>query len=247
MKKISLLFISAAVAAGFSCSSTGNAKSSGAYTFIKEGSEILYTFDNVESNQIKDVSQAGLTAVYSGGAASAQENSKEKYLYLDGEGAHLTLDKSILDGEGFTLSIKINPERWEYWQRVFDIGNGGDCDVWLGKDKATKALRFSCADISCFAKLPETGKWTVITVTFGDGDARIYVDGNLSQSVECSLTTERLKSGVKGLYIGRSNWNDPYFKGMIDDLFISGRVLSESEIKKLASGIIEGTAAGLEK
>ena len=235
MKKSIFFFAAFFSAALISCAST-KISDNDAYVFSEENGDILYTFEASDEDSINDTMAVRIPP--KGAGSFGYEN--EAYpgaLYLDGQNNWIILDKKILDGDGFTLSIDVNPERWEFWQRIYDIGNGGDCDMWLGLDQTTKALRFSCGDVTCLAPLPETGKWTTVTTVFGKGRTYLYINGKLSQSVICSLTTARLKETVKGLYIGKSNWNDPLFKGAVDNLFISGKALSEKEVAGLSKTI----------
>ncbi|HEX9047093.1 MAG TPA: LamG-like jellyroll fold domain-containing protein, partial [Verrucomicrobiae bacterium] len=46
-------------------------------------------------------------------------------------------------------------------------------------------------------------------------------------------------------YIGKSQWNDPYLTGSVDDFRIYSRALSASEVAAFVSGIIPATPAGL--
>ena len=170
-----------------------------------------------------------------------------KGLVFDGSDDYLELDKKILEGDGLTFSVNIKPESWAYWERIFDFGNGSDCDVWLGLDQATKALRLAAGSATVLAPLPETGKWTTVTVTFGEKNAAIYIDGKLSQKLSKGVSPKKVLATVKGIYVGKSNWNDPLYRGTMDNIFVASRILSAEEVQAVAAGFINTDSAGYQK
>ena len=58
----------------------------------------------------------------------------------------------------------------------------------------------------------------------------IWIDGKLKLKVHSELEPD---SGNRCLLIGRRGWNNGYFNGLIDDLRIYNRALSEDEIKEV--------------
>lgn len=181
------------------------------------------------------------------GSPEKVKGIKDNSLLFDGQDDFIELDKSILDAKGLTFSLDIKPESWSYWQRIFDFGNGADCDVWLGYDQATKALRLAAGSASVLAPLPKVDEWTCVTVTFAEDNAALYINGKLSQKLSIGVSPEKVLQTVKGVYIGKSNWNDPMFKGMMDNIFICKRVLSEKEVLTLSKGIIDTSSIGYQK
>lgn len=77
--------------------------------------------------------------------------------------------------------------------RVFDIGDGSQCDVWCGMDFNTKMLRMdvfgAAGNVTILSPLPPTGQWTHIAATFGNGSAALYVNGKLAQKLPCPVKT----------------------------------------------------------
>ncbi|MCR5217365.1 LamG domain-containing protein [Treponema sp.] len=236
MKLKSIVLVSAALLAG---SLPVFAKKSSAKKFAvnAEESAVLYlTFDSEN--------EAGFT--YKGSPVKG-EGLNGQALVFDGQDDYLELDKKILEGEGLTFSVNIKAESWSYWERIFDFGNGSDCDVWLGYDQATKALRLAAGRASALAPLPPVNEWTNVTVTFGEKNAVIYVNGKLSQKLSIGVSPQKVLASVKGIYVGKSNWNDPMFKGSMDDIFIATRVFSAEEVASLAAGIVDTSSIGYQK
>jgi hypothetical protein len=71
--------------------------------------------------------------------------------------------------------------------------------------------------------------WHHVVVTYDSSSLKIYVDGNLDNSV---ATTGTIASTANPLYIGRDGINANY-NGTIDDILIFNRALSLSEIISL--------------
>jgi hypothetical protein len=79
------------------------------------------------------------------------------------------------------------------------------------------------------------GRWTHYIATSAKGDNRIYINGVLSAK-NMSNWDNRDRSGE--IFMGRSPFSAPthgymFFKGMIDDIRIYNRVLSDGEVKAL--------------
>lgn len=99
---------------------------------------------------------------------------------------------------------------------------------------------------------PQKGKWNMLTVTQGaDKKLSIYENGALlGQSKDC---TEAVLSGDnQTIYLGTNYW-DAGFKGLIDDVTVSNKALTEQEVgeaylKSVAAEDLKAQIkAGLEK
>lgn len=249
MKKIlGVLFCFVLLACFISCESTkveGSNKKSG-YT-IKEGDGVVayFTFDEdeIENDIVIDHSGLGNDAdTNSLDEAELVEGYIGNALFFNGEDQYLSVTDELLSGEGFTISMWVNPTGWKDWQRIFDIGDGNVCDCWAGMDFETKQLRFdvfgSRGAIQTRAPLPKVGEWTHVAVTLGNGTASLYVNGKTVQSGPCAVSPEDIYDTVNGIYIGRSNWAaDPLFFGAIDEILLAKRAFSSKEVASLFKGI----------
>jgi len=107
----------------------------------------------------------------------------------------------------------------------FEVFSKGEPDERIAVVKAENVLRRS--------------RWTHVAVTFkGKGFIRVYIDGILKAEGKMDFTcsfdnTEPLRIGV-----GFSKPRTPFFfKGLIDEVLIFNRALSEEEIRQVIEGM----------
>ncbi|MCH5295891.1 MAG: LamG domain-containing protein [Treponema sp.] len=247
MKKI--LMAAAAVAAAFALASCGSGSGSGVAPFLlTEDSGVVgyYTFDEgVEDNEVVDHSFAGLN-VYTA-ALDGSVTVPGKFgdgLQFSGD-EYITLDSEILEGDGLTIAAWVKAAKWNPWARVFDIGNAKPRgDIFLCNDMRAANMLGLCIEgagdpvVAVRSPIPVPGKWTHIAATFGNGKVAMYLDGKLTQELDTDVTIEEIAADAQGLYIGRSNWADPLFEGVMDDILVANRVFSAKEIARVAAGVI---------
>lgn len=202
-----------------------------------------FTFDEgVKNNEAVDHSGNGLN-VYTGSlddsVVAAGKNGKA--LVFNGEDEYVTLEPETLSGDGLTIAMWVNPESWQAWCRIFDLGDQKE-DAWLGMDGISGMLRLDViggkGNVTLAGKLPAIGKWTHVAVTLGDGVACLYVNGKLAQKNGVGVLPSDIGANATGLYIGRSNWPDPLFKGMMDDLLVANRAFTKAEIASVYAGVV---------
>lgn len=214
---------------------------------INEGDGVIgyFTFDedDVENNEIVDHSGKSMNA--DTGAIDGTvlvEGKSGNAMQFNGDDEYITIDAELLTGDGTTISAWVNPTAWKDWMRVFDIGDGNQCDVWCGMDGESKMLRMDVfgpgEPVKILCPLPPQGKWTHIAATFGNGKAALYVNGKLSQKLNCTIKSTDIGATATGIYIGRSNWApDPLFNGAVDELLVANRAFEDAEIASLYAGI----------
>ena len=83
----------------------------------------------------------------------------------------------------------------------------------------------------CFAPVPFY-RWSHVAGTFDGGTMRLYVDGDVVATRQ--LPPTRIKSGSLAFTIGGDKRRGGYFKGIIGDVRVYDRVLTEKEIAALA-------------
>ncbi len=203
----------------------------------------FYTFDEgVKDNEIVDHSGAGInpsTGSLDDSVVVAGKNGKA--LKFNGEDEYITLEPEVMEGEGLTIAMWVNPTAWSAWCRLFDLGDT-KVDAWLGMDGITGMLRCDifgpASNLSLMGKLPQIGKWTHVAVTFDGQAACLYINGKLAQKNGNAVLPAEIAATAQGLYIGRSNWPDPLFNGLMDDILIANRALSKAEIASVCAGVI---------
>ena len=226
-------------------------------TFAKDGSKFIidedsgivgyYTFEEDIDDSMEVVDHSGNDiAVYTSALDGSEmdEGYQGKGLYFNGDDEYITLDPSCLDGDGFTFCAWINPESWRVWARVLDIGNQKE-DLWIGMDWATGKLRMDVVGsaargggITLLAPLPPVDEWTHVAASIGKGAAKLYINGKLVQRLPCPVKPEHLAQSVQGIYVGASNWSDPLFRGVMDNVLVANRVLSGKEVAAIYRGVV---------
>ena len=156
-------------------------------------------------------------------------------LILDGVDDHLQLPNGFADlSQGFTFSVWANAEEVGDYARFFDFGNGSSSDnIIVAREASTNNLRFwifrggSSTSIAAPDVL-ELDTWQLITATYDGTTMRLYVDG-----VEVATGSSSPPNVIERTanYIGRSNWNNDYFKGRLDQVEILDRPLTATEIE----------------
>ncbi len=166
-----------------------------------------------------------------------------KALVLDGTSGHATLPIGPLvqSLSSATFATWVN---WagsgSQWCRIFDFGTGEEVYMFLTPNSGGSSLRFAITTTSSGGESQLnragilSGGWHHVAVAI-DGVAmtmQMYLDGELVDSD----TTDTLPSDLGATtqnYLGRSQWDDPYLPGSIDDFRIYDRALSGGEIRYL--------------
>jgi len=116
-------------------------------------------------------------------------------------------------------------EPGEYSLYVFYVpGNGAAMQF--------RDLPEACADANSGFLGPnlKDDQWHHIAGTWDGKVISLYTDGDLSMSVDCG--TGPLQRNAKSVYIGSRNGSERFLKGVVDEVRIYDRALSESEIRK---------------
>ena len=168
-------------------------------------------------------------------------------LELDGIGDYVELPigplVSTLDETTITLWVN-----WSggggAWQRIFDFGTGTDNYIYV------TPIAGAFADALHVAITNGNGVWDefsssegtlvtgwhhiAVTVSVSSGAMVMYLDGEVVGSME------EMTNSISGLgettqnWLGRSQYEDPYFSGSIDEFRIYDRVLSEIDLHAIA-------------
>jgi len=124
------------------------------------------------------------------------------------------------------------------WQRIVDFGNDTNNYIFMSPQGNTGGLRMavkvggteqSVVGSSGPGTIP-IGEWTYVTGTLSGDTGRVYVDGELV-GTNTGMTLDPVDYGpTSNNYIGKSQWPDPYFDGMIDELKIYNYARTTVEI-----------------
>jgi len=163
---------------------------------------------------------------------------------------YLDVGANTLFGEtDFTIESWVYPRSFESWSRILDFGNGAGVDnVILALSQGTSGVpalfvfRGSNSQaLSANEALP-LNRWTHVAAVLRNGTAFLYFDGRLVGSTAMQRPTAVTRSFS---YIGKSNWPDARFNGMIDEVRIWNRALSTAELLSQAYPPLASNAQGL--
>jgi len=127
-----------------------------------------------------------------------------------------------------TNNVGIEKGGWEpgeYSLYVFYVPGNGTAMQF-------RDLPEACADANSGFLGPnlKDDQWHHIAGTWDGKVISLYTDGDLSMSVDCG--TGPLQRNKNPVYIGARNGSERFLKGIVDEVRIYDRALSESEIKK---------------
>jgi hypothetical protein len=126
---------------------------------------------------------------------------------------------------GYTLISKIQSSGWY-----------GGYETMIGETNSIGGVNHT-GNINGNFQLPysglSSGNWYSVIITFNGTQLKLYVNGNIVNTVNQSGT---LQTGNDPLRFGRRGGGgiyDQWFNGVIDDIGIWNRALTECEVKKL--------------
>jgi hypothetical protein len=209
----------------------------------------LYSADQTSGTTLTDSSGNARNGTLVGSCAFVAGKSGNA---LDLNGGYATVPGAAISGlTDFTVAAWINPDALTNWTRVFDFGSGTASNMFLTPSAGgTNALRFSIklnngAEQQIDGPALTAGQWTHVAVTLVGTVGTLYVNGVAAASnANITLNPSSLGSFTQN-YIGKSQYADPNFSGMIDDLRIYGGGLSAASIASLAAPAVPGAPSNM--
>lgn len=177
-------------------------------------------------------SQGGSSADISGTETYAP-GVENQAISFDGS-TYATLDQLFGgDYRDFTVAAWIWPNSTANWQRIFDFGNGTGNYMMLTLSGG--GLHFHiCQDSlvqSVVTAAPTLERWAHVAVTFRGNWATVYINGTALKKVLFSNNPTHLN--LFSNYLGKSQWPDPLYSGLMDDVRLYDRGLIGEEITEL--------------
>lgn len=177
------------------------------------------------------------------GGASWTSGKFGNSVLLNGTDGYVSLPTSFVS----SLSGNFSIATWVYvnanstWARLFDFGTGTTAYMFLAPVSGGGTTRYAITtsggggEQQINGPALSAGAWHHVTVTLSGTTGTLYVDG-APVGTNSSMTLKPSNLGSTTLnYIGKSQYNDPYFKGRVDDFRIYNRALTGSEIVALAN------------
>jgi hypothetical protein len=216
---------------------------------LKSGLVMYFSFDslsqNAAQNVIPDESGNGNDGLLTGGKLSkgrfgqalkcSAKNKADGLLVKDN-------DNLDLDAVTITAWIKTSTQdsQWgrildKNWKSAYNLCIGGDCQGKQYRDK----IVFECAGISTISKNPVVdGKWHFVAGSYDGQTIKIYIDGKLD-TIWKNQKYVPMEYNNTDIHIGRLAVLEPppyaeaNYDGLIDELRLYNRVLSDDEIRTL--------------
>ncbi|QYR23074.1 putative Ig domain-containing protein [Paenibacillus sp. sptzw28] len=192
----------------------------------------LYAFEGNANNSYGSSASGG--AVF--GPPVYTEGKVGQAINLNGTDNYVKLPSThaLAGYNEITLATWVYWKGGNQWQRIFDFGNNTNQFMFLTPRSGNNTLRFAIKNgggeqIVQTSQLA-VNQWVHVAVTLGSGSAKLYVNGELkATNTNTTIKPSDFKPGVN--YIGKSQFNDPLFNGMIDEFRVYNYVLNADEIK----------------
>lgn len=142
-----------------------------------------------------------------------------------------------------TISAWVKPATLDTWARVFDFGSGMATNLFFttrsgatGKPQFAIRVANSAEQIIAAPNALPLNTWTHIAVTLSGSTGTLYING-VASGTNTAMTLKPSDMGnTTQNYLGKSQYNDPYLNGAIDDFRIYSCALNADEIASLVSG-----------
>lgn len=208
------------------------------YTEEREEPILEYDFEETkQGNVIRDKADGNDGTAFGNAQYRQDTQTKSNVLYLDGsEGTYAQLPTGLFDGlDQLTVSMDMKPETTDTYHFDFTIGLNTQRYLFLrirdnqiydvitsrgsGQEKGITYNRSS-----------NLNKWTNVTMVMDNHIMKLYIDGELADTKKSVRNISELGSDLIS-YLGKSFYQDPYYKGSYDNVKVYNRALSEAEIK----------------
>lgn len=216
--------------------STENSSSTEVVATPNTGQITYLKFD--ETNGTRAIDNWGANHGTLAATATRDAGKYSQSLKLDGTAnAYATLPTGIVSTlTDFTISTWVRMDVKSNWMRVFDFGTGTSKYMFLSiQAGSANIMRYAIKNggseqqVSFNYNLP-LNTWTHFAVTQSGNTCTLYINGTAVAS-NTNVTIKPMTIGSTNLnYLGKAQFNDPLFRGSIDEFKIYNRALSAAEI-----------------
>jgi uncharacterized protein len=153
----------------------------------------------------------------------------------------------------FTIASWVNLGSANTWMRVFDFGQNTGVYMFLtpAAGIAGTPPRFAITtggsgreqQLTGGSSLP-AGQWVHLAVTLSGTTGTLYVNGQVAASNTGMTLNPASLGSPANLWIGKSEFSDPFLNGTVDEFQIFSRALSQAEVSSLLSSATGTTGGG---
>ncbi|WP_135849386.1 LamG-like jellyroll fold domain-containing protein [Serinibacter arcticus] len=209
-----------------------------------------YSMDDIDGSTVPDSSGNDLDGTISG-STSVVASDDGQALRLPGgaDGGYVTVPRGALEGAtDLTVSTRVS---WDgdggSWQWLYGLGSDTTRYLFTTPSSGSSQLRTSVttgggggeAQVTGSAALPGE-RWVTLTTTLDTSADEVvtYLDGVEVSSASTAIGAGELltQTATSAGYLGRSFYNDPRFKGSLDDVQIFHEALDAEQVAALVGG-----------
>ncbi|QYR22777.1 fibronectin type III domain-containing protein [Paenibacillus sp. sptzw28] len=199
-----------------------------------------YKFNQTSGTAAADSSGYANNGILNGGAAWTT-GQLGNAVDLDGTDDYASLPAGIVSGaDTITVAAWVNLDTVSNWARIFDFGSGTSTYMFLTPSNGAGKIRFAIKNNGSSEQIIDgtsalaAGGWHHVAVTLNGATGILYVDGaEAGRNSAMTLKPSDMGATTQNR-IGRSQYNDPYLNGLVDDFRIYTRHLTAGEIAALA-------------
>lgn len=206
----------------------------------KLGQQLYISFNDTATAEAED-KWGGYHATFVN-EASRDSNSVNKFLRLNGN-AYASLAEGPVSGlNNFTISTWVKITSLNDWARIFDFGKGTDNYMYLaaqtynsdGLSNMVYAIKNGGNEqVLSFKYAWQLNTWTHVVISQSNDSTKMYINGlNVANSTQISIRPAALGNTFNN-YLGKSQFNDPYLNGAIDEFRIYNYAMNHDEIQEL--------------
>ncbi|MBH51495.1 MAG: hypothetical protein CMG70_05975, partial [Candidatus Marinimicrobia bacterium] len=235
----------------------------GSYSLTTDGSQVTFdktppelTSVNISSNNA-DTAWAKVSDSISIAFTSSEAISLSSYsINLDGVDDYIQLPENIVSSyTDFTFMCRFRTDNNNGWARLMDFGSGTGINMFLttsysGTNKPRFAIKKSGGgeqQLTATTALNQ-GQWYNIAFTIDNSTStgKLYIDGELVAENNSMTNTPSDLGNTCCNYFGKSQYNDPYFDGLLDNVSMWNIPLTQVQIQNFINTNPIGNESNLE-
>ena len=132
---------------------------------------------------------------------------------------------------GYTIELWLHWRGGSQWQRVWDFANAASTDdMFFTPQDSNGVVRLSTnAGVTTAQRNMASNSWVHVAQTVTSAGARVlYLNGGVMASGTGAVPVDRARANM---YIGRSQYSDPYLNASMSRLAIYNKVLTPAQIR----------------
>jgi len=135
--------------------------------------------------------------------------------------------------DAVTMEAWVNPANFDSWVSFGEKGSGIDYGMFINPAAFVRMHYTAGGQLNTANNIIEANEWTHVVGTYDGRNVRIYINGEVQAETEA---TNQIPAGTGTYDIGATNKGRDWFTGMIDEVKLYNRGLTEAEVLKAMQG-----------